>query len=43
MNTQDSSVDVFDSLKPVDGFECIHLDVTDELLNTAKIVAYMYD
>lgn len=30
-------------LIPHDPFECIHLDITDELLKSAKIAAYMFN
>ena len=31
------------ALDPQDSFECIHLDITDELLMKSKIAAYMFD
>ena len=31
------------NLEPQDIFECIHIDITDDLLNKSKIVAYMFD
>jgi len=33
----------FEVLPAQDVFECARFDITDELLDKAKIVAYMYD
>lgn len=31
------------NLDPQDIFECIHIDITDELLKKSRIAAYMFD
>ena len=31
------------NLDPQDIFECIHIDITDELLAKSRIAAYMFD
>lgn len=40
MTEDENTENVIEQLKPLDETECIHLDITDDLLSTAKIVAY---